>query len=289
MAVFLSVWFATEVVYFSATGGMFHTYYLITLAPSVAALAGVGLALWFGSSSPLVKRLLALSAALSLGVEALLLWYAFPQSWPWMAAAAAGLVLAGAGWYWPKVVLAPLALLALAAAPTALTVANLSVRGDGSNPTARWTAPDRPRFEPGAAKLQLFLAYHPTAAPLILAVPSSRQFADNLIIQGDRVIPLGGFGGSDPVLSLSDFTAKATTGQIGFALIPQAAAAQRSGSRANEQIFAWVREHGRLVPPEQWKNPEDRTIEAQERPRIPGARDQVAQEDLYALAADIVL
>ena len=292
MAVFLSVWFGTEIVYFSATAGMFHTYYLITLAPSVAALAGIGLALWRGASSPSVKRLLALAAGLALAVQALLLWYAFANSWPWMAAAGAGVLLAAAGWCWPQAAsLAPLGLLLLAAAPASLSVANLFVPGEGSNPVARWTAPTTPRFEPGAGKLASFLASHPTAAPLPLAVPSSRQFADNLIIEHDeRVIPLGGFMGADPVMSLSDFTAKAMAGQIGFALVPQASStAPRFGQQGNEPIFAWVREHGRLVPPDQWKNPEESAGASQERTGTAGFRGRLVQEDLYALANDIVL
>ncbi len=291
MAVFLSVWFGTEIVYFSATGGMFHTYYLITLAPSVAALSGMGLALWRSHSSKLVKRLLALAAGLTLGVQALLLWYAFPGMWPWAVAAGAGVLIAAAGWLWPKAILAPLGLIALAAAPASLTVANLFVPGEGGNPMARWTAPNGPRLEPGAGKLAIFLASHPTAAPLLLAVPSSRQFADNLIIHDDtRVIPLGGFMGSDPVMSLEEFTAKATMGQIGFALVPRASdTPSRGGPRGNEPIFAWVRDHGRLVPPDQWKNPEDRTGGAPGPQAGPPGRGRLVQEDLYALAGDIVL
>ncbi len=292
MTVFLSTWFVTEIVYFSATGGMFHTYYLVTMAPSVAALAGIGLALWRETGSPLVKRTLALAAGLALAVQALLLWYAFPNSWPWMAAVGAAVLLALVGWFKPRIaLLAPLGLVLLAAAPASLSVANLFVPGEGSNPVARWTAANPRQSEHGPAKLTLFLIGHPTSAALPIAVPSSRQFADSMIIQDDaHVVPLGGFTGADPVMSLSDFTARAAKGQIGFALVPQASGtAPRSGEQRNEPIFEWVREHGRLVPPDQWRNAEDRAGTSEEGGRIPGARDQLIHEDLYALAGDIVL
>ena len=286
LAVFLSVWFATELLYFSGTGGMFHTYYLVTWAPSVAGLVAVGLWLWRMRTERGARLTLVAALGLALAIEAVLLCYAFPAVWPWIVtagalAAAAAVILVlkqSQSFSWGVV--------ALLVAPACFCAANLFVPGEGSNPTARWTAPLRAMQPPRSDKLEQYLAQHSSTAEYPLAVPSSRQFADDLILQhGWKVIPLGGFMGSDPVLSPVEFTSIAGAGQIAYALVPAPSsdtARQRPDARANEEIFAWVRAHGTLVPRDEWKDAAPATPEGPARFGLRG-RFGMQDEDLYAL------
>jgi 4-amino-4-deoxy-L-arabinose transferase-like glycosyltransferase len=285
LAVFLSVWFATEFVYFSGTGGMFHTYYLITWAPSLAGLFAVGLWLWRTRTTGWVRPILILAMALSLAVEAVLLCYAFPSVWVTILTVGVVAAVGTALLVWKRPRWFQAGALALLAAPACFCAANLFVHGEGSNPMARWAAPERTLPQPRSDKLEQFLADHPTQAKYPLAVPSSRQFADDLILNHNLpVIPLGGFMGADPVMSLDDFAAKASEGEIGYALVPAPTADQaraRFGSRANNAIFEWVRAHGVLIPRDEWRGealPAETSGPSAARGRF-GMQDQ----DLYEL------
>lgn len=279
LVVLWSIWFATEWLYFSFTAGMFHTYYLTTLAPALAALVAVGVSsaqqgtrwqspVWFAGT-----------LLVGLVVEGLLLSYG---AVPGVGGLVGLMILAGGASV--VLMLVPrgpgmgrttgliLGIVALVAGPATLAAAPLFVPGNGSNPTATWKEANRgsPTNPETTDRLAAFLSKSQGSSSYALAVPSSRTYADGLILTYDlNVVPLGGFMGSDPVMPLEEFKSLVAAGEIPFALAssptndssgkPGGQGSRGSGqgrfgfmSRANQELNEWIRSHGNLVPRDQW-------------------------------------
>jgi hypothetical protein len=90
---------------FSYMNGIIHPYYMVALAPGIAALAGIGAAAWWQArpgSWPVAGRIAAASGVLASAVWAYILLDRTPDWLPWLrwvalvaGVAATGLVLAG--------------------------------------------------------------------------------------------------------------------------------------------------------------------------------------------------
>jgi 4-amino-4-deoxy-L-arabinose transferase-like glycosyltransferase len=149
-------WLATYGVTFSFAGGLFHAYYLVMLAPPLAALAGIGLvALWQGYRRGGLRSLFLPLAVLLTAAWQALAWLDYPDLGTWavpgllIAAVVSGIgllsvrgswvglglsaaVLAAVGWLWYRGNEAPDI---LAAAATQLDEARAWARGfDGFGP-----------------------------------------------------------------------------------------------------------------------------------------------------------
>jgi 4-amino-4-deoxy-L-arabinose transferase-like glycosyltransferase len=271
LVLFWSIWLATEFLYFSFTGGMFHTYYLTTLAPAAAALTGVGFAAARAGTRRFGILLFAGTLVLDLAVEVLLIHYGSFPSWQTavvgtlLAAGLASLVLVilsrGPGTL--RTIGLVLGVTALSVGPATLSAGALVFPGNGSNPTAGWKPArdwSRGNSRETADKLARFLIQNRGTATYALAVPSSRSFADDLIIRYDlNVLPLGGFMGSDPIVTPQDLQDLVQDGKLPFAMAPQPSAsvpgaetfAGRFGA-GSQELNDWIRTHGKLVPRDQW-------------------------------------
>jgi 4-amino-4-deoxy-L-arabinose transferase-like glycosyltransferase len=78
-----------------------------------------------------------------------------------------------------------------------------------------------------------------TAAPLIIAT-------------GKPVIAMGGFAGSDPILTPQQLQDLIDAGQVRFVMIGGARSARWRNANL-EAIGDWVRAHGKPVEPELWR------------------------------------
>jgi len=76
---------------------------------------------------------------------------------------------------------------------------------------------------------------------------SSSQSADSIIIKtGEPVMALGGFSGSDNILTLAQFKELVKKGEVRYVMT----GGMDRGS--NSEIMNWVRENGKLVPTSEW-------------------------------------
>jgi 4-amino-4-deoxy-L-arabinose transferase-like glycosyltransferase len=249
-----SVWALTYGIVYSLAGGIFHAYYLSTLGPPLAALAGIGcFELWRRGSTHL-----------AIGLGAAALWQAYVAGaslgWTstWVGFPAVAL-LAAIATQWrakrPPAVIGGVALLVLPAlwalsavfAPGNLTLPSASLPrwlglDDGRGPilSRNWTAlTDDP-------KLQAFLQQHRGNARFLLAAPNALLAAPVIIGTGQPVMAFGGFFGNDPVMSVDAFAKAVERGEVRFVVL--------ATNRRTRDFERWVRAHGTIVDPAQWRS-----------------------------------
>lgn len=249
-----SIWALTYGIVYSLAGGIFHAYYLSTLGPPLAALAGIGcFELWRRGSTHL-----------AIGLGAAALWQAYiagaSLGWTstWVGFPAVALLAAVAAWWRakrPPAVIGGVALLVLPAmwslsvvfAPGNLTLPSASLPrwlgiDDGRGPilSRNWTAlTDDP-------KLQAFLQQHRGNARFLLAAPNALLAAPVIIGTGQPVMAFGGFFGNDPVMSVDAFAKAVERGDVRFVVL--------ATNRRTRDFERWVRAHGTVVDPAQWRS-----------------------------------
>jgi 4-amino-4-deoxy-L-arabinose transferase-like glycosyltransferase len=249
-----SIWALAYGIVYSLAGGIFHAYYLATLGPPLAALAGIGcFELWRRGSTHL---------AIGLGAAALWQAYIAGASLGWMSIwvgfpAVALLAAIAAQWRAkrPPAVIGGAALLVLPAlwalstvfAPGNLTLPSASLPrwlgiDDGRGPilSRDWKAlTDDP-------KLQAFLQEHRGNARFLLAAPNALLAAPVIIGTGQPVMAFGGFFGNDPVMSIDAFAKAVERGEVRFVVL--------ATNRRTRDFERWVRAHGTIVDPSQWRS-----------------------------------
>jgi len=249
-----SLWALTYGIVYSLAGGIFHAYYLSTLGPPLAALAGIGcFELWRRGSTHLAVGLGAAAlwqayiAGASLGWTSI--WVGFP--------AVALLAAIAAQWRAkrPPAVIGGVALLVLPAlwalsavfAPGNLTLPSASLPrwlgiDDGRGPilSRNWTAlTDDP-------KLQAFLQQHRGNERFLLAAPNALLAAPLIIGTGQPAMAFGGFFGNDPVISVDAFAKAVERGEVRFVVL--------ATNRRARDFERWVGAHGTMVDPAQWRS-----------------------------------
>ncbi|MDP1749850.1 MAG: glycosyltransferase family 39 protein [Reyranella sp.] len=247
-------WALAYGIVYSAAGGIFHIYYLATLAPPLAALAGIGcIELWRHDSRHLAFGLAATAlwqgylAGMSLGWTST--WIGFP---------AVALAI-GAAMLWrdkrPPAFIGGVALLVL---PVAWAMSAIFAPGSLSLPSAslpRWLGIDDGR---GPAlsrtfkqlsddpKLREFLLGHRGDSRFLVAAPTAMLAAPIIVRTGLPVLAAGGFSGADPILTTNDLASMAARGEFRYALV---------NNRGRQGRFAqWVRANGTAVDPALWRS-----------------------------------
>ncbi len=274
----------------SAAAGIFHAYYIVTMAPPVAALAGIGAAqLWrswragdrFHAFPPMAFGLTAVWQIwigvaelipsedaidpLSLGLLVALLGGAG-------LAAASLLVLTSKH---PRAAGAAFAcgILALLTLPAAWSVATAARVGAIPDPLARLSAPPGrfggqgggPQFA-GAVqnggqnldtrRLVAFTRANNSGETFLFAAPTTRIAAPIIIAGGEPVMAMGGFSGSDPIVGPDSIAAMVARGDLRFVLFRNGAFGRGAADRARAAALdAWLGAHGEIVDPRLWNAP----------------------------------
>jgi 4-amino-4-deoxy-L-arabinose transferase-like glycosyltransferase len=117
-----------------------------------------------------------------------------------------------------------------------------------------YDAPDR-------HALAAFLVTNGKGARYLVATSNARQAAPLIIATGAPVIPLGGFMGSMPVMTLPELIQLVDSGQLRFVLLDEgsqgaAARGRRFGRRPTElqqAIALWVHARGVPIDPSLWR------------------------------------
>ena len=246
-------WLLTCVVFFSMVSGIFHAYYAIMLAPALGAMVGIGFAQlwsWGKTSSPGVIGLV-LTVLVTLGFQIFAATQYNEFSW-WMLVT--GLIL-GLG----------ILLMAFARRIAYVTILSAALIipmywsvmtvTDGSNnnlPTAYegqtgngqqdgfLASPSQNQNNDARngdrvvdTDLLDFLQANTQGMKYLMAVPSSQQGAQYVIETGRPVLYMGGFNGSDPVVSADDLAELVANGDLRYILY----GGERGG---NQDISNWL-------------------------------------------------
>jgi len=270
---FWAAWAAIYIAVYSFAGGIVHFYYLATLAPPFAALAGIGAAqLW-------VHR----GPALPITLLCTLAWQLFLQSsalgWEWTdasslpawenqlhAGVAASVAVASIGLAFMRaprasIALASLALLALLGLPLAWSLSSVLVPGQGILPSADLRrlevspSPDLARAV-DVGPLVDFLERERAGERFLLATTTTRIAAPIIVRTGEPVMAMGGFHGLDRAIDAEGLAHRIQAREVRFVMLGDAAAPSRrlGADVALAPLSEWVRANGRRVPGARWRS-----------------------------------
>lgn len=271
---FWSCWLIPEMIFFSIAQGA-HRYYLVMMAPAIAALVGityVTLAHW--STRGGKKRYL-LPGVLFVTIGAQVFIIAGYSEWrSWILTLVVGVgFLAFLLLSWQTAIrdkrqcdryhrlIVVLGIISLLIAPFAWSLTPV-LYGSG-NSAFPFAGPDlnpqsrqsnlpggmrnlAARFTVDTDKLEKFLMANRNGEKYIVAVPNAHIASPIILDTGQPVITYGGFLGSEKILNGDKLEKLVADGQVRYVLI---------GSANGQQpdIEAWVSAHGVLVPDAEWQ------------------------------------
>lgn len=267
----LLLWLLPGLVYFSFTTGHWHVYYLATIAPPLAALTGIGaVALYRAFLSDGLKGWLPVAAVPIAGLcEAIILL----SNEKWVGAFIPAFIIAIAlataflaylrirktegGRLQKTVCIIAIALLFLA--PFAWACTPMISGSSSRTPTAGpqlldggGNSADSTGSGGTLSSLAEYLISHNTGETFLVAVPSSNSGGAELILEtGYPVMAMGGYSGSDRILSVEQLEEYIDDGRIRYFLI-SGSSSGRGSSSGNDEIFSWIREHCTAVSSSEW-------------------------------------
>ncbi len=294
---FWGCWLIPEMIFFSIAQGT-HRYYLVMMAPSIAALVGISyvtLVNW-SKGAGRIRYLLAGAMFVNVAVQATIIaGYNEWRSWMLPLVIGAG-VLGAILLVWQAIrgqgerkkyqyVPYGLAFLILVIAPFTWSITP-ALYGSG-NAAFPFAGPDlntqlgqsnapggifnlSNRFTVDTAKLEDFLMSHRNGEKYIVAVPNAHVASPIIIGTGEPVITYGGFMGSEKILNARSLEELVSSGQVRYILV---------GSTNNQQpdIDEWVNAHGTLVPESEWQKKSE-----QENTAPNGGKNSRVSMKLYA-------
>lgn len=255
------MWLLPEFIYFSYTKGLFHQYYLTMMAPPAAALSGIGLvSMWklYRDGSKVKSMLLPASFVVEGALHLMMLSYFYSS----ISAAVKGIIIAAAVLSFASSallviyknragnagfakILASLAFAGILVTPSIGSAAAVVHGVNGSMPaaglellssdTGSGNTGMKNRFGSSNDSKELisFLDSHIKNEKYDLVVSSSNAAAEMIIKSGRSIMPLGGFTGSDKILSLSQFKELVKKGEVRYVLTG-------GMGRNSQDIMSWV-------------------------------------------------
>lgn len=280
------MWMLPMLVYFSIAG-FFHRYYLIMLAPAITALCGIGITTMWYEYKNRGRR-----------------WYLLPASFLVTAAAESFIVSRYPAWsFWlvpaicgaclvPAAVLAyayyddknPLKRLskpavvcgvaALLVAPALWSLTPLIYHSEAQIPYAGPELAKTGMMDMGhgmgltdSPGLKGFLLNNTKNEKFLVAVPNAMAATGLILDTGKPVMAVGGFIGSDPILTADKLAGMVADGELRYYLMMDmpgpsqfpsignnstAAIPHFGGMMGNSQVTDWVKAHGKPVPESEW-------------------------------------
>lgn len=264
---FWLAWLLPASAFFSVAG-FFHQYYLIMLAPPIAALAGAGwVELWNQYRNREGWKTWLLPAGI-LATTALQLFimsdYTQEIGLGWsIGLGAAGTLFALALIFLAKkeklVRIAALAgMLVLLVVPLYWAATPLMYGGNSMLPEAGpQLKSSRQGFGGGGmgqedynAKLLQYVTDHNTGEKYLFATTRATTAAPYIIESGKPVMAMGGFSGSDPILTLDKVKELVKNKEVKFFLISSGGGPDGGSS----EITSWIKENGTEVPSSEWQS-----------------------------------
>ncbi len=266
------MWLLTMGIFFSAAS-FFHQYYFTVMAPAIAALFGIGVVTmwqdyrrggWRGWLLPI-----ALAATVA---EQVYILSQYPTWGQWLipplivlgGIAVGALIIARLAPRWHLAApgrrfLVPAltaGVLVLMLAPTVWAAVPIltSTQGDtlvaGPTQTASFggNVGIGQNANSSDAALIRYLEAHQGMANYLVAVLNSNE-ADAIILATNKpVMAMGGFSGSDPILTTSQLEALAKSGQVKYFLISS------FGGGGQSALVTWITQNCKVVPSSQWQS-----------------------------------
>jgi 4-amino-4-deoxy-L-arabinose transferase-like glycosyltransferase len=260
------MWLLPAFIYFSYTKGLFHPYYLTMIAPPIAALAGIGaVTMWqLYKEAGWKSWILPMGIIVNGLVQILILSYYYDIS---SISKAITIALSALCFTSSiilivinlsnnqntklKKILAGISLIGLLIAPTAWSFTTIFYPMSGTFPSAGLGLIPNRRMEnfsgDNTTKLIEFLRANKSNEKYLLVVPSAMNYASEIIIKtGEPVMTLGGFSGSDKIITLSQFKQLVNEGVVRYAIV------SGGGPDGNNEITNWIKENGKLVSENEW-------------------------------------
>jgi len=276
------LWLLTEFMYFSFTKGMFHTYYLTTMAPPIAALIGTGMAaMWLlYKDNGWKKWILILALALDGMVEILILSYNYKvNAYKLMILITATLCfvplaiiiilqinniinnskksiekVGNQNYRIPKVLIA-ISFTGLLITPLVWSGTPIFYRMSGGSPSIGLEIVHGKISQNSSlnnnSKLINFLEANRTNEKYLVAMAAASTIAPELILQtGQPVMSYGGFGGGDRIITLNKFKELVRSGALRYVIVDK-------NNGGNIEIRNWITHHGKIVPKSKWQENEN--------------------------------
>ncbi|BDB00231.1 ArnT family glycosyltransferase [Clostridium botulinum] len=274
-----SMWLLPEFIYFSFTKGLFHPYYLTMLAPPIAALAGIGIvSMWELYNEEGWKSWILPVALIADGLTQILIlsyYYNISNTAKTLTTIVAVLCIVS------SIILAivnlrknkkdilkfknikfkkslvTIALMGLLITPLVCSATTIFYPVSGTFPSAGLsliTNKQKDGFNmddsnSGNTKLIEFLKSHKTNEKYLLVTSSTNGYASDIIINtGESVMALGGFFGTDKVITLDEFKKLVNNGEVRYVMVGG------MGGNSSSDIMNWVKENGKIVSESEWKN-----------------------------------
>jgi 4-amino-4-deoxy-L-arabinose transferase-like glycosyltransferase len=266
-------WLLPQLLFFSIAID-YHRYYLVMMAPALAALVGIGLKELFDifQSNHRNRWLLPFAIILNLVVEAAIAWQ-FDEWRSWllpilgisdvialslllialrkpsflhisMIIAAIAMLIPQVIWALTPIVYGGSSILPYAGPELDPKVAQRNVRG--------MAMPKLPSNERNSdvIKLERFLLDNRHGEKFLLAVGNANEASQIILDTGQAVMTVGGFMGMEKILTASEFEQMVNQGKVRYVLV--------SSMFANSQpeLNAWVISHGKAVPSRLWQEPQ---------------------------------
>lgn len=251
-------WLFIHIVVFSMTSGTIHPYYVVAMAPAVAALVGIGVPyIWKAYTRRThVWWIVPLTIATTTITSVIMLGYRNDRTILMWIVGVAGVAATGIAVMPPPHTSTRLRRMALAcavisacAAPIAYSISTVLVAHSGSIPTAgpNASAMNNTNNETAFAEAALvkFLLANQRGAMWIAAVDSANTSAPIQLSTKQPVMAIGGFNGSDSVLTLQSFKQLVTTGKVRYYVVDNSS--RGGGSGGNSDIAQWAAASGTKV------------------------------------------
>lgn len=248
-------WLFIHIVVFSMTSGTIHPYYVVAMAPAVAALVGIGVPyIWKAYTRRThVWWIVPLTIATTTITSVIMLGYRNDWTILMWIVGVAGVAATGITVILPPRISKRLRRMALAcavisacAAPIAYSISTVLVAHSGSIPTAgpNASAMNNTNNETAFAEAVLvkFLLANQRGATWIAAVDSANTSAPIQLSTKQPVMAIGGFNGSDLTLTLQSFKQLVATGKVRYYVADNSS--RGGGSGRNSDIAQWATSSG---------------------------------------------
>ncbi len=254
-------WLLLHIAVFNNVSGTIHPYYVVVLAPAVAALVGMGVPyLW---RAYLNKKIDAWLLPICIAITSVISFILLNRSTGWMPWLSVTILIGGLA---AALVLAvnlfeslgkiarnlamTVAVVLCAAGPVAYSFATVAVAHNGSVPTAgpTSTALSGSNNESAEAESTLveYLLANQGSAKWIVAVASANESAPIQISTNQPVMAVGGFNGSDNTLTLEEFKQLVSDGQVLY-YATSSSGKGGGGMNGKNDIATWVEENGTII------------------------------------------
>ncbi|MFC2317458.1 MAG: glycosyltransferase family 39 protein [Candidatus Saccharimonas sp.] len=244
-------WLFIHIVVFSMTSGTIHPYYVVAMAPAVAALVGIGvLYIWKAYTRRThVWWIVPLTIATTTITSVIMLGYRNDWTILMWIVGVAGVAATGIAVILPprismrlRRMMLACAVISAGAAPIAYSISTVMAAHSGSIPTAEpnASAMNNTNNEAASAEAALvkFLLANQQGAMWIAAVDSANTSAPIQLSTKQPVMAIGGFNGSDSALTLQSFKQLVATGKVRYYVVDSRS--RGGGPGGNSDIAQWA-------------------------------------------------